>query len=62
MNPDSGGKKILLFCGRVHRDDIEVHFLFPIKGKLYDKDMTINVAGVTFQIFPILIIRIPNYF
>ena len=45
MDPDSGGKKILLFCGRVHRDDIEVHFLFPIKGKLYDKDITINVAG-----------------
>ena len=60
MDPDSGGKKILLFCGRVHRDDIEVHFLFPIKGKLYDKDITIYVA--CFQIFPILMTRIPNYF
>jgi hypothetical protein len=28
-----GGKKILLFCGKIHKDDIEVHFEVPIKGR-----------------------------
>ena len=31
----SGGKKILMFCGRIDRDDIEVRFEFLINGKLW---------------------------
>ena len=32
-SPVEGGKKILLFCEKISRDDIEVHFSQYTKGK-----------------------------
>ena len=31
-SPVEGGKKILLFCEKVYKDDIEVHFTIYTKG------------------------------
>ena len=32
-SPVEGGKKILLFCEKVYKDDIEVHFTLFTKGQ-----------------------------
>ena len=32
-SPVEGGKKIMLFCDKVHKDDIEVHFSTFTKSK-----------------------------
>ena len=50
-SPVEGGKKILLFCDKINKDDIEVHFTAFTKGKLLSRWIQFLKIEITFLYF-----------